>query len=112
MKKCCGEETKSDPVTNFIKNLRNLWEAKNKNVKENILLKIKRRITLSDNVQEKEQDFKSFIKQKIVEEKKEGGCCHCCDCFWKKPIGDLGGKPEEKKEEGEGGAQEGDEDNK
>ena len=81
MKKCCGEETKSDPVTNFIKNLRNLWEAKNKNVKENILLKIKRRITLSDNVQEKEQDFKSFIKQKIVEEKKEGGCCHCCDCF-------------------------------
>lgn len=81
MKKCCGEETKSDPVTNFIKNLRNLQEAKNKNVKENILLKIKRRITLSDNVQEKEQDFKSFIKQKIVEEKKEGVCCHCCDCF-------------------------------
>ena len=98
MKKCCGEETKSDPVTNFIKNLRNLWEAKNKNVKENILLKIKRRITLSDNVQEKEQDFKSFIKQKIVEEKKEekkkdsqkdskpkeGGCCSCCDCWEKK----------------------------
>jgi len=102
MKKCCGEETKSDPVTNFIKNLRNLWEAKNKNVKENILLKIKRRITLSDNVQEKEQDFKSFIKQKIGEEKKEekkkdsqkdgkpkeGGCCSCCDCWGKneKPI--------------------------
>ena len=87
MKDCCGEETKSYPVTNFIKNLKNLWEVKNENVKKNILLKIKRRITLSDNVQEQEQDFISFIKQKIEPlDEKEGGCspcCHCCDCLKK-----------------------------
>ena len=87
MKKCCREETKSDPVTNFIKNLRNLWETKNENVKKNILLKIKRRITLSDNVQEQEQDLISFIKQKIEPlDEKEGGCspcCPCCDCLKK-----------------------------
>ena len=87
MKDCCGEETKSYPVTNFIKNLKNLWEVKNENVKKNILLKIKRRITLSDNVQEQEQDFISFIKQKIEPlDEKEGGCspcCPCCDCLKK-----------------------------
>ena len=97
MKKCCREETKSDPVTNFIKNLRNLWETKNENVKKNILLKIKRRITLSDNVQEQEQDLISFIKQKIEPldgkdkdkikgngdkpKVEKGGCCSCCDCL-------------------------------
>ena len=97
MKDCCGEETKSYPVTNFIKNLKNLWEVKNENVKKNILLKIKRRITLSDNIQKQAEDFISFLKQKIgIEEKKEeekinpkpkveeeGGCPYC-DCWGKK----------------------------
>ena len=96
MKKCCGEETKSDPVSDFIKNLENLWEAKNEDVKKDILLKIKRRITLSDNIQKQAEDFISFLKQKIgIEKKKEeekkdstkdgkpaekGGWCTCCDC--------------------------------
>ena len=86
MKDCCGEKTKSDPVTNVIENLRNLWKEKDENVKKYILLTIKSRITLSNNVQEQEQDFISFIKQKIeIEEKEEekknqGRCCPCCDC--------------------------------
>ena len=97
MKDCCGVEEISNLETNVIKNLRKLLgEGKeNEEAKEFILTKIKKRITLDKNITEK--NFISFLKQKIGEEKKEVECCPCYDCFWKKPIGDLGGKPEEKK---------------
>ena len=102
IKDLCGDEKTGNIVTKFISNLRNLWNEPKENVKTYILTKIKRRITLSNNVQEQENDFISFLKQKIgpqdkkdhkpEEEKKEeekksgkpaeeeGGCSCCNDC--------------------------------
>ena len=96
MKDCCGTEQGGDIVTNFIKNVRKLWAnyVENNDTK-NILETIKKRITLSDNIQKRAEDFISFLKQKIgIKEKKEEegkdpqpkkgekqeGGCPCCEC--------------------------------
>ena len=120
MNECLGDTKTNNIQNDFLANLGKLYDELGKTYnededfkgnKEATLETIKRRITPDGQITK--EKLKAFIKQKIgIEEKKEGGCCHCCDCFWKKPIGDLGGKPEEKKEEGEGGAQWGDENNK
>ena len=95
MADCCGEETESDPVMNLIKDYRKLWKIKEEEDKEYLLLKLQKRITLSNEKQEREKDFISFLKQKIGEEKKEEekinpkpeegkkqeeGCPCCDDC--------------------------------
>ena len=137
MKDCCGDEKKGyDIVTNFLLNLGKLCKKNNiKNNEGKTFAAIKRRITLSSNTAKEEEDFISFLKQKIgIEEKKEEEKkeeekenkeqknepkkekegCPCCNCqknrLKKKenPKGDLGRKSEEKKLEGEGGAQESD----
>ena len=98
MADCCGEETKSDPVMNLIKDYIKLWKIKEKEEKEYILQKLQKRITLSNDKQKQKKDFISFLKQKIGEEKKEEekkdspkggkpaeeGGCPCCDCWGKK----------------------------
>ena len=132
MKDCCGNEKKGyDIVTNFLLNLGKLCKKNNiKNNEGKTFAAIKRRITLSSNTAKEEEDFISFLKQKIgIEEKKEEEKkneeqknepkkekegCPCCNCqknrLKKKenPKGDLGRKSKEKKLEGEGGAQESD----
>ena len=95
MADCCGEETESDPVMNLIKDYKKLWKIKEEEDKEYLLLKLQKRITLSNEKQEREKDFISFLKQKIGEEKKEEekinpkpeegkkqeeGCPCCDDC--------------------------------
>ena len=129
MQECCGKETEGEKPTKFFANLENLCpKTLFKETKETILATIKRRITLTEPI--KEEDIKSFLKQKIgIEEKKEEEKenkeqknepkkekegCPCCNCqknrLKKKenPKGDLGRKSKEKKLEGEGGAQESD----
>ena len=89
MNECLGE-TKTDDIGNdFLANLGKLYDELVKTCnededfkvnKEATLETIKRRIALEDTITE--EKLKAFIKQKIgIEEKKEGGCCHCCDCF-------------------------------
>ena len=97
MKDLCGEK-EGDKVSIFIEKLRKVCTN---NVENNgticILETIKKRITLSDNIQKQAEDFISFLKQKIgIEEKKEEekinpkpkveeeGGCPCCDCWGKK----------------------------
>ena len=96
MQECCGKETDGDMPTKFFANLGNLCPKKMfKNLKKTILATIKKRITLNEPI--KEEDIKSFLKQKIGEDKKEveqkileidvnpkGGCYTCCDCWGKK----------------------------
>ena len=93
MNECCGKETDGDMPTKFFANLGNLCPKELlKETKETILATIKKRITLNEPI--KEEDIKSFLKQKIGEDKKEveqkilkfdvnpkGGCCSCCDCL-------------------------------
>ena len=115
MKDCCGNEKKGyNIVTNFLLNLENLYEKNNiKNSKEKTVAAIKRRITLSNDTAKEEEDFISFLKQKI--RKEEYPCCNCQkNCLKKKKNleGDLSVKSEEEKLEGEGRAQKGDENNK
>ena len=74
MKDCCGNEKKGyDIVTNFLLNLGKLCKKNNiKNNEGKTFAAIKRRITLSSNTAKEEEDFISFLKQKIgIEEKKE-----------------------------------------
>ena len=83
MKELCGEE-EGVTASLFIKYLKKRWET----AAEEILVMIKRRITLSNAAEQEEKDFISFIKQKIgIEEKKENN-----------PGGGKGGNPA--KEEG------------
>ena len=97
MQECCGKETGGDLQTKFLANLGKLCDNDEnlKGNKEAILAAIQRRITLNEPI--KEEDIKSFLKQKIGEEKKvveqkileidvnpKGGCCTCCDCWGKK----------------------------
>ena len=99
MNDCCGEETEGDIQTKFLNNLEKLCTEKSiDNSDSKITGKIKRRITLSNDTEGYEKVFISFLKQKIVEEKKEdnpgsgkGGkpvaedVCSCCkDCCKKK----------------------------
>ena len=93
MQECCGKETGGDLQTKFLANLGKLCDNDEnlKGNKEAILAAIQRRITLNEPI--KEEDIKSFLKQKIGEDKKEveqkilkidvnpkGGWCTCCDC--------------------------------
>ena len=92
MKELCGEG-EGVTVSIFIEYLKKLCTT----ATEGILETIKKRITLSDNIQKQAEDFISFLKQKIgIEEKKEeekinpkpkveeeGGCPYC-DCWGKK----------------------------
>ena len=92
MKELCGEG-EGVTVSIFIEYLKKLCTT----ATEGILETIKKRITLSDNIQKQAEDFISFLKQKIgIEEKKEEekinpkpkveeeGGCPCCDCWGKK----------------------------
>ena len=91
MQECCGKEEGGDIPTKFFGNLRKLCDNDQnlKGNKEAILAAIQRRITLNEPI--KEEDIKSFLKQKIGEEKKvveqkileidvnpKEECCHCC----------------------------------
>ena len=104
MQECCGKETEGEKPTKFFANLENLCpKTLFKETKETILATIKRRITLTEPI--KEEDIKSFLKQKIglqnkkctkpkEEEKKEEEKinpqaedvknqeegCPCCNC--------------------------------
>jgi len=86
MQKCLGE-TKTENIENdFLENLGKIYDELGelygedfKGNKKATLETIKRRITLENTITE--EKLKAFIKQKIGEEKKEGGCCHCCDYF-------------------------------
>ena len=90
MQECCGKETDGDIPTKFFANLGNLCPKKLlEEHKKTIIATIKKRITLTEQI--KEADIKSFLKQKIGEDKKEveqkigeEGCCPCCDCWEKK----------------------------
>ena len=81
MNDCCDKETEGEDIqTKFLNKLTNLCTKNGiENSKGNTVAAIKRRITLAGDI--KEEDFLNFLKQKIREEKKEGECCHCCDCF-------------------------------
>ena len=86
MNECCKGEEEGVQPANFLINLGKIYEEEEEIKKmiedrmDDILATIKRRITLEDTITE--EKLKAFIKQKIgIEEKKEGGCCHCCDCF-------------------------------
>ena len=89
MNECLGKTKAEDIGSGFLANLGKIYdelantydESEDFKVnKEATLETIKRRIALEDTITE--EKLKAFIKQKIgIEEKKEGGCCHCCDCF-------------------------------
>ena len=80
MKDCYGKKEQGDIVTRIIEYWRKTWSEKNIEAKNTILTTMRTRISLGTGTPE--NDFIYFLKQKIgIEEKKEGGCCHCCDCF-------------------------------
>ena len=86
MQKCLGETKTKNIEDGFLANLGKIYDELGelygedfKGNKKTTLETIKRRITLENTITE--EKLKAFIKQKIGEEKKEGGCCHCCDCF-------------------------------
>lgn len=95
MQECCGKEEGDNIHTKFLANLGNLCEKdeKLKGNKKAILATIKKRITLDKEITK--ETLKSFIEQKIGEEKKEEekkdspkggkpakeGGCPCCDCW-------------------------------
>ena len=85
MNECCKGEGEGVLPANFLINLEKLCEEEEskkliEDRKDDVLATIKRRITLENTITK--ENLKAFIKQKIgIEEKKEVGCCHCCDCF-------------------------------
>ena len=89
MNECLGDTKTNNIQNDFLANLGKLYDELGKTYnededfkgnKEATLETIKRRITPDGQITK--EKLKAFIKQKIgIEEKKEGGCCHCCDCF-------------------------------
>ena len=71
IKECCGGEIEENLNTKFLENLKQLYDNANiEGDKEPIIRTIKKRITLKNKITE--EDFISFLKQKIkIEEKKE-----------------------------------------